>query len=39
MYHLMLDSTIVPRAVCTDLIATAAIEARAARGGFPGPSG
>ena len=39
MYHLMLDSTAVPLAVSTDLIAIAAIEARAARGGSPGPSG
>jgi cytidylate kinase len=38
MYHLMLDSTVVPLAVCTDLIATAADAARAARGGSPGPS-
>lgn len=38
MYHLMLDSTVVPLAVCTDLIAIAAIEARAARGGAPAPS-
>jgi cytidylate kinase len=38
-YHLMLDSTVVPLAVCTDLIAIAAIEARAARGGAPAPSG
>jgi hypothetical protein len=39
MYHLMLDSTVVPLAVCTDLIATAARAARAVRGGAPGPSG
>jgi hypothetical protein len=39
MYQLMLDSTVVPLAVCTDLIAIAAIEARAARGGAPAPSG
>ena len=38
MYHLMLDSTAVPLPVCTDLIAIGAIEARAARGGAPGPS-
>jgi cytidylate kinase len=29
LYHLMLDSTVVPLAVCTDLIATAARAARA----------
>jgi len=29
MYHLVLDSTVVPLAVCTDLIATAARAARA----------
>ena len=39
MYHLMLDNTVVPLSVCTDLIAIAAIAARAARGGAPGPSG
>jgi cytidylate kinase len=39
LYHLMLDSTVVPLAVCTDLIAIAAIAARAARGGVPGPPG
>jgi hypothetical protein len=32
LYHLMLDSTVVPLAVCTDLIATAAGAARA--GGY-----
>jgi cytidylate kinase len=31
MYHLMLDSTAVPLAVCTDLIATAARATRAGR--------
>ena len=39
MYHLMLDSTVVPLAVCTDLIATAARRAWAARRGSPGSSG